>query len=599
MTAKQRFRTSLLGVVTGLIAVPILMSSWAPWWATTAWSASYAVMAVVALVFILRESELVEYWWSVGHGVLVGSLPVTAYVFAPGTRAIWIAACIAFITVALEVSTLPFLPTFQWRLGPAILGTLVTVAVVLEIGIVGLCLVPVFALILRNGTQMRRDKTALQESVDAAESKSAWAQQIAANDDLTGLLNRRGLAMELERLRLGGDYSVVMFDANRFKAINDAHGHGAGDQALQGMAAAIAERLPAPWVVARQGGDEFVAVAAGHDRRVDPAICDPVVCNVSMFGVDTAVDLSVSAGLVRADAGDTVDEALNKAGYAMREAKRQSGGLVRFTDDLATRFEWMQDISGAGLDPAAFDPDFQIIVDCDGVVVGCEALCRWRRADGSTLRPDQFLPILSEIGMMPLLNELMLEKGVAFASRMNDLEDAPFVTINISSSHLGSKGLVPHVVSLLDTYAVDPNRIMIEITENEFLDDEAPWHSDALALQDLGLHLAIDDFGAGYSNIDRLNTLPVTDLKFDRSLASSVSGPIGKVVQGVVKFAAAADIGIIAEGIETEDELQAMEDIGVRLFQGFMFGRPTAADEVEARVRSQRGRSSAATLRAA
>lgn len=588
LTPKARVLTSFWAVVPGFIGTPILMSTWAPLWATVSWWVVHVSIAVIAWIAILRAYEKADYWWSIGIGLTTGLLPVSAYVFAPGTEAIWIAGCIAILTLALEVSNLPYLKPFRWRTGPVILGILTTVAAVLEIGLVGLCLVPIFALIIHNAKRLMKDKAAMQKSVVEAESKSARAEEIAANDQLTGLFNRRGLVMELEKFREAGSYTVVMFDANRFKAINDAHGHGAGDQVLRGLATAIVQRLPAHWIVARQGGDEFVAIAPGHEAVDSYGICEPVDCHVSMFGQDTTITLGMSAGLVHSDGTDTVDGVLNKAGYAMRESKRLGVGVVPFDEDLAARFEWMLEISAAdqhGLDPDTFDADFQVIVDAYGSVVGCEALCRWRRADGSTLQPDQFLPILSEAGRMSMLNKLMLEKGIAFAARLNDVDDPPFVSINIGPSHLGSSGLVPHIESLLATYEVDPGRVMIEITETEFLDELAHWRDDAIALQELGVRLAIDDFGVGYSNIDRLNTLPITELKFDRSLVSSVAGPLEEVLRGVVRFAQEAGISIVAEGIEEQAEFAAMSGIGVEFFQGFMFGRPMSADDVEARIR--------------
>lgn len=588
ITPKQRVMTSLPGVLSALIGMPFLMSIWAPITVTALWWFGYFLISAVAWALVLHKSEVVEYWWSASVGVMFGLLPISAQVFDPGTTSVWIASFVALLAIAVELSSLPYVPIFEWRVGPGCNGALITAVVVLEIGPVGLLLIPALISIFQNGDRMRSGKIALQESVVAAVAESAIAQEMAVNDELTGLLNRRGLTMELERLEAEGEYTIVMFDADRFKAINDAYGHGVGDYVLQHMATAISERLPAPWVVARQGGDEFVAVAGGHGISVPTTVCAPIDCVISIYGADAEIKLGISGGVVRANSGDEVDRVLSKAGYVMREAKRGNGGLARFGDQLETRFERMLEISAAtqdGLDEADFDADFQIVVHADGTILGFEALCRWRRPDGTTVQPDQFLPILSESGRMPRLNELMLRKGIAFAARFNDLDEGPFVAVNIGSSHLGSAGLVPLIRSLLDEYRVDPNRLMIEITEQEFFTQEALWHRDALELQDLGVCLAIDDFGAGYSNIDRLNTLPISHLKFDRSLASAVSGPLGEVIEGVVRFADATQVGIIAEGIETDEELAAMSTIGVVLFQGFLFARPESADDVEARVR--------------
>ena len=588
-TPSNRVFASMTGVIPALIVIPILMSSWAPVWATASWWTAYAFLSILAWTLVLKESETVEHWWSAMTGLLFGLLPLSAQIFDPGTESLWIATCVALIAIASEVSALPHLPIYEWRLGPVFNGSLIFVAVLMDRGLlIAFAVIPVLFGILRNGDAVRGAAIRLEESVGAAEKASAHAVKLALNDELTGLPNRRHLVMELEKLQARGEYTLVMFDADRFKAINDTYGHGAGDQVLTQMAAALERRFESPWLVGRLGGDEFLAMHPGYDCAVDDSLCAPVSCTIAMYGNETTVELALSAGAVRAYQHVEIDRVLSKAGYAMRSAKHGADRLVWFTGELATSFDQMLELEGEGreaLDQQAFGADYQIVVGAEGRIVGCEALSRWRRPDGTTIYPDQFLPILAESGRMAMLNELMLAKGVAFAARFNDLDNAPFVAINIGSSHLGSGRLVPFLASLLDEHDVPADRIMIEITEKEILSHEALWRGDVIELRRLGVLLAIDDFGSGYSNIDRLNALPVTHIKFDRSLAAAVDGPLREVLAGVVRFAEQSDIGIIAEGIETTAEHRAMADIGIDLFQGFSFALPESGDVVARQIR--------------
>lgn len=235
--------------------------------------------------------------------------------------------------------------------------------------------------------------------------------------------------------------------------------------------------------------------------------------------------------------------------------------------------------AGSG-DMGAFVPVAQTIRSEDRII-GCELLIRWQRPDGELLLPAQFLRLATEAGLLTTINDLMLDHAVRFAARFNNRPNAPFVSVNISAPHLGEAGFVDSIVELLDQYRVPPERLMIEITETEQIAGYDRWESAAAELRAHGVSLAIDDFGTGYSSIERLQYLPISHLKFDRSLVRSVSGPFGEIAIGVARFAEAVNIGIIAEGIETLDELDSMRAFGVSQFQGYFFHRPEPLDAVE------------------
>lgn len=585
MTPKQRVVASALGSIPGMIGIPVVMSTWAPTWAVLVWVIGYASFTVTAWVLLLRTERNVEQWWSSAVGISFGLLPISATVWDSGTRSYWIAASLVMIAIATEVSSLPYIKIEEWRVGVVTSGTMVIVAGLFEIGVVSLVLAPVLYTIVASANRMRTTKTALENARNVADTKTAEAERLAHLDELTGLLNRRGVASEVARLS-GRPYTMLMVDGDRFKAINDSHGYAAGDQVIQQIARVLDRRLGPSWVVGRPGGDEFVALALGN-HQLDPTTCAPVTCKVSQYGTTSSLTIGLSGGHVVSPGGENPDTVMSKAGYAMRAAKRARRPMVTFDHALNQQFDRMLEIStpsGQQMRASSLTAQFQIIVDDDERIVGCEALSRWQRPDGSLVPPADFLPVLADNGQMPILNEVMLTQGIEFAARFNGHRRPPFVAVNIGSSSLTSTNLASLVSALLQRHKVAAHRLMIEITETEGLGHDATWEAAAADLRALGVQLAIDDFGSGYSNIERLNQLPISHLKFDRSLTAAVSGPLGQIARGVVDFAGHTGIGIIAEGIETEEELAAMRAIGVRFFQGYHFGRPANPDEVESLI---------------
>jgi len=582
MTRRQRVLTSVLGAGSGMIAIPLLMRTWAPTWAVISWTLTYVAITAIAWTVLWRTSLEVEQPWSIAVGILYGVLPISATLSAPDTKSYWIAGAVVMIFIASEVSTLPYVRIEEWRIGVVAAGMMLTIAGLYELGPLALAMLPVLGAIISSANHMRRTKTTLEQARARADAKTLEAEQLANIDDLTGLLNRRGIAAEIDRVA-EGSHTLVMIDANRFKAVNDGHGYAAGDQVIQQIARAIRQRLGPAWLVGRQGGDEFVAVAHGvHD--ISDTVCAPVSCRVQVFGTTSSLQVSLSGGFVAYDGPDMVDRAISKASYAMRASKRKGVSLTQFDQNLSEQFDRMLEVTtpaGGELRSSALTAEYQVIVDTDSRIVGCEALARWQRPDGSLVPPEGFLQVLADNGQMPLLNEVMLAKGVSFAARFNGQPNAPFVAVNIGSPSLSSDDLVSTVTRLLNDHQVPAHRLMIELTESEGFGPSLAWEEASSALRELGVLLAIDDFGSGYSNLERLGQLPISYLKFDRSLTRAVSGPLGSVAKGVVDFAAQTGTGVIGEGIETAAELTSMRELGVELFQGFYFGHPIPADEIE------------------
>jgi len=584
MTPHERILASALSAVPGMIAIPLLMRLWAPTWAVLVWLGGNCAFTFGAWYLILRTDRKVEQWWSNAIGLWFGLLPLSAVLWDRGTRSFWIAAVIVMISIASEVASLPYVRITEWRVGVVTSGAMLTLAGFFEVQYVALAIIPVLASIVSSAHRMHTTRKQLEQARITANDQTRQAEIMARHDELTGLLNRRGITEEIERVA-AGPHSMVMVDADRFKSINDGYGYAAGDQVIQQIAKVLRSRLGEQWVVGRHGGDEFVAVAAGqHD--VDFTVCWPVDCRVSVFGSTSTIVVGLTGGHLASPTFDRPDRILSKAGYAMRAAKRLGTPLIDFDADLANQFSQMLEVSapsGAEM-RSALTSQFQVVVDRDQNIVGCETLSRWRRADGSWVAPDDFLPVLADNGQMPMFNELMLSEGISFAARFSHLAQAPFVAVNIGAPSLTATNLVALVASLLDKHQVAADRLMIEITETDRLGRDVAWKSAASQLKGLGVKLAVDDFGSGYSNIERLSRLPISHLKFDRSLTTAIHGPLREIVKGVVKFADQTDISIIGEGIESAADLDAMQSVGVRYFQGYHLGRPADANEVEQRI---------------
>lgn len=572
----DRVRAALGGIIPAAVAVPIVMSVWAPQRIVLLWLALYLLFSAVGLtVAVRRPSPQAELIWSRSVAVLFAFIPISAAVWpSEGQEAFWMAALVAVIYIAFELSYLPFTNSGDWRAAILIVALSITGTGLVTINpIVALIFLPITYAMLDTTDRIRRLRIELATRLTDVEL-------LAESDPLTGLLNRRGVDA---LLRSHGDQpvSVLLVDLDDFKLINDTRGYAVGDQVLVEIARELQCRMPSPWRIGRQGGDEFIAIAPGR-FGAPPDVASPVRCAVNSHGHSDELEVRFSGGFAIGSAS-APERLVSQAGYALRDAKRSDTPLATFDADLRERFDRSLEIASVDvLDPStgSFIPYGQPIFGESGAV-GCELLVRWKSIDGTILEPRQFLSMAAENGMMPLVNNLMLRQGVAFAARFNGRRDAPFVSVNISATHLGLPSLASQVSRLLTEYGVSPERLMLEITESDRLDHRGRWELTARQLRSFGVKLALDDFGSGYSGIERLQHLPITHLKFDRSLIQRADGPTGEIIAGVTRFGLRSNVGIIAEGIETVEELNRVRDLGINVFQGYLFARPSTLEVLE------------------
>ncbi len=589
MTARERVVSAARGAIPGCVAMPWILSTWSPLWFVVVWTASYAAVTLVfSYISLTRDVRSIQQWWSLGAAVVFALVPVSAAVFSGSTEDYWAATTVAMVFISFELAALPFLRMPDWRAGVLLVAAVTALGGAFIINpVVSIALVAIVLTMVQTADRVRQLKVELEQHLNES-------RESVRRDPLTGLLNRRGLGHQLDRLG-ETEITLVLIDVDRFKLINDSYGHQAGDVVLREVAHELDRRLRSVHqevAVARLGGDEFVAVIPG-EVAIDDSLATAHRIDLDVHEQAVSIDCSFSVGVSVGASGAERERRMSEAGFAMRRAKRFRGSMRVFEGELEAELARMIAVSGVAqgdLDAGSFVPEGQLIVEGDRFV-GCELLIRWHTLSGEVLLPGQFLSLAADAGLMTLINETMLEHAVRFAARFEGDEDLPFVTVNISAPQLAEVGFVGKVLDLLTTYDVDPYRLMLEVTETEQLARHGSWEVAAHDLCALGVQLAIDDFGQGYSSIERLHQLPISHIKFDRNLVAAVDGPFSKILAGVVDFAEEAGIAVVAEGIETEAELSRMQRLGVSLFQGYYFHRPEPLDTVAERLeelRSQR-----------
>ena len=478
---------------------------------------------------------------------------------------------------------------------------------VLALGI--FCIVAFVVIALRLGwmvERMNRQARQLEENLLELTVAHVHRDELEANlrhqtlhDPLTGLANRMlfedRLAQARERsARNGGLDAVLMIDLDDFKGVNDAHGHFIGDQLLVALARRLLGVTRSSDTLCRFGGDEFLYLAEGlTDRREAEDICERLIEELAepfAFG-DVHFEQHASIGVVICDSFDETNaEYIRDADAAMYEAKRlHKGHFVVFTSSMHNEalsvFSLTQELRGA-FQRRELVMHFQPIVKlATSQIVGFEALMRWPHDARGWVTPDVFIPLAEQSELIVELGKLALRESVAVASTwqrptMSDV--APFVTVNLSPRELHDVDLVPMVKDVLSTGSLAPERLIIEITERAALANIDDTITVLNRLRRLGVGMALDDFGTGYSSLSYLTMLRPEIIKIDRSfLAPHHPGHDSEaLLETIVLLGHRLGITMLAEGIETKEQLRHLVEMGCELGQGFLFSRAVPASDV-------------------
>jgi diguanylate cyclase (GGDEF)-like protein len=429
----------------------------------------------------------------------------------------------------------------------------------------------------------------LSRSMSEREVLSRRLEHDATHDALTGLLNRGSLvAAARQAIDAGLPVALVKVDLDGFKPVNETHGHDTGDRLL----GVTAERLRADapgWDVARIGGDEFAVLLTGDvgpERVVQLAAgwIGHIGAPVRVGAVVTQV--RASAGVAIAEPGLDAEDLLRHAGLAVTSAKSTGGGGVgRFDGAMLAEVERRADVETrlrGALDRDELCLHVQPVVDGELRSHGVEALLRWPQPDGTMVPPCAFIPVAEASDLVIDVGRWVLREACRILAEWTD---DPFLgnlrlAVNLSGRHVLSLTVVDDVRRALDAAGVDPGRLSVEVTETVVLSDLALATEHLSRLRALGVAIVIDDFGTGYTSLAHLRQLPVDVIKVDRSLVVDAAerASDARVVELVVGAAKANGMAVVAEGIETMGQLDAMRAAGCDHFQGFLIARPGPVD---------------------
>ena len=413
----------------------------------------------------------------------------------------------------------------------------------------------------------------------------------AFHDELTGLANRALFHSRLEELRSGRSknrrIAVLTLDVDGFKAVNDAHGHGAGDAVLAEVAARLVAGARSGDLPARMGGDEFAVLLEGagpaEARAVAERLLDAIRRPISIGPREAWITASIG---VAVDGGDALssDELLRHADIAAYEAKADGKNRVRvfqtgMQSGVLHRLEMAAELRRA-LERGELHLQYQPIVHLsDGTIRGVEALARWRHPVHGAIGPSDFIPVAEETGLIVPIGAWVLEEAcrqVASwqASLAGDRRIA--LSVNVSSRELREADFAPSVLQVVAATGFDPGQLVLEVTETSLIDDLSEARRCLEQLREAGVHVAVDDFGSGYSSLGYLRRLPLDAVKIDRmfvaGLATSVQGR--ELALAVVRLVDTLNLPTIAEGIETAEELEYVRSLGVDYGQGYCFSHP-------------------------
>ncbi|MDD5390399.1 MAG: EAL domain-containing protein [Gallionellaceae bacterium] len=416
----------------------------------------------------------------------------------------------------------------------------------------------------------------------------------AYHDLLTGLPNRAlfndRLGQAIAQARRHGQALAVMFlDMDRFKVVNDTHGHLVGDGLLQGMAQRLRGSLREGDTLARIGGDEFMLLLP-HVRSRDNAafIADKIIASLKHpFHVDGhEIYSGMSIGIaVYPEDGDNQETLIKHADLAMYHAKDHGRNDFRFfTHDLqhslTGRLAVENDMRHA-LTRGEFEMYYQPQVDIQSQRIrGMEALIRWHHPERGMVPPNDFIPIAEECGLIAPISEWVLDTACKQAKAWR-AANMPAISlgVNLSARQIEHPHFVDKFIHSLKENGIDGQGIEIEITESTLMRDMEGAIEKLRRLADQGVEISIDDFGTGYSSLSYLRKLPVHTLKIDRSFIHDLSAPSngGTIVAGITAMAKGLRLNVVAEGVETSAQLEYLESIGCDSYQGYLFSRPVAA----------------------
>lgn len=439
---------------------------------------------------------------------------------------------------------------------------------------------------LRDLTHLRQTEARLREALERL-------ARLANEDTLTGLANRACLMDTAETLVDGAEAVAMIFiDLDRFRSINDVHGPGVGDLILRVTARRLARELGEAALIARLGADEYAVLLSARDGDAAIAARARDILRVLAEPIEIApmtLDVSATLGIaISPRDGTTAAALLRSASVAMNQARLAGGGCYRFfekrmTEELALAEELKADLRAA-IAAGEIAPFFQPLIRLsDGATVGFEVLARWEHPERGLLPPMTFLPLVEEMGLSAAMFAAVLSRACAVA------RDWPMeirLSVNVSATELQDESLPEDLRAILRETGMDGGRIEIEVTENALIHDSRIARGVVDRLRAMGISMAMDDFGTGFSSLYHLRELPFDKLKIDKSFMRALAhnADSARYVGAIIGLGQALGLEVTAEGVEDEATMTVLRDMGCTYGQGYWFGRPVPAAEAAKRL---------------
>ena len=432
----------------------------------------------------------------------------------------------------------------------------------------------------------------IQQDISEERRAEDHLQQLALSDELTGLSNRRALLVDIDALLPREPLALVHLGLDQFKLINDALGHASGDELLRKLGARLRAALPGTVLLARFGGDEFVALVpriTAQLQRVLELISDNVRRPIELQGTLQQLNCSIGVALAP-EHGDGADALMRSADAAMHEAKRLGRNRsVTYSTHLheaaRQRLAVISRLRGSDLG-RELALHYQTIHDgASGAIVGVELLLRWPRGPEGLRSPGALVPLLEESGLILPVGRWVLHEACRRQQQLQGLAATGCkVALNVSTQQLMLGDFVGDVREALAASGADPALLELEITESALMADPGKAEGILQQLKRLGLGIAIDDFGTGYSSLGYLHRLSVDKLKIDRSFVSDVLGDRDDalICASIIQLAHSLGLSVVAEGVETEAQRHWLAARGCEQMQGYHFARPIPFADAEA-----------------
>jgi diguanylate cyclase (GGDEF)-like protein len=443
----------------------------------------------------------------------------------------------------------------------------------------------------------RRSKD-LKEALAAYEKAERLAHQNANTDPTTGLANRRELMRSISQALEGRSCGVLLLlDLDHFKRVNDLHGHLAGDQLLKHVADALVAVSPQGSCSARIGGDEFALLLSGAGNQAAEGVAKALLERLAEpVQIGTAqLFVSASIGLASIRRFEREEDVLRESDVALYAAKRAGRNCYAWFDphlerELTDQLKLEEDMR-RGVEQGEFVPFFQPLIDlASRQLVGFEVLARWRSPSHGFLEAEAFIDTAEKTGLIGPLTMSVFEQALVEAKAWpGHLK----LAVNISPVQFRDPALAAQVLKMLTEAGFPANRLEVEITEASLLEDRDQVLSTIHSFKNVGISISLDDFGTGYASLAQVNTLPVDRIKIDKSFISTIvkSEQTAAIVNTITSLGHTLNVPITAEGIESEHVRNELGKYGCSEGQGWLFGRPLSADTVKSflEMREQNG----------